>query len=95
MSAVIGVLEIHLYIPEAHSLKEKRAVVKKIVERVKNRFNVSVAEIGDLDKWQSSVLGVATIGNSKDIVDSRLEKVVRFIENLFPGRLSSFYKEIL
>ncbi len=95
MAAIIGFLEIHLRIPEAHSLKEKRGVVKRIVERLKNKFNVSVSEIGDQDKWQSSIIGVVTIGSSRKIVDATLEKVIVFIEELYPERLVNYYKEIL
>ncbi len=95
MAAIIGFLEIHLRIPEAHSLKEKRGVVKRIVERLKNKFNVSVSEIGDQDKWQNSIIGVVTIGSSRKIVDATLEKVIVFIEELYPERLVNYYKEIL
>ena len=95
MSAIIGFIEIHLRIPEAHSLKEKRKVVKRVVERLKNKFNVSVSEIGDQDRWQSSIIGVVTIGSSKKIVDATLEKVILFIEELYPGKLVNYYKEIL
>ena len=95
MSAIIGFIEIHLRIPEAHSLKEKRKVVKRVVERLKNKFNVSVSEIGDQDKWQSSIIGVVTVGSSRKIVDATLEKVILFIEELYPGKLVNYYKEIL
>ena len=95
MSAIIGFLEVHLRIPEAHSLKEKRKVVKRVVERLKNKFNVSVSEIGDQDKWQSSIIGVVTVGSSRKIVDATLEKVILFIEDLYPGKIINYYKEIL
>ena len=95
MAAIIGFLEIHLRIPEAHSLKEKRRVVKRVAERLKNKFNVSVSEIGDQDRWQSSIIGVVTIGSSKKIVDATLEKVILFIDELYPGKLVNYYKEIL
>ncbi|WP_163328443.1 DUF503 domain-containing protein [Desulfurobacterium thermolithotrophum] len=94
MAAAIGFLEVHLRIPEAHSLKEKRGVVKRIIERLKNKFNVSVSEIGEQDKWQSSVIGVVTIASSKQVVDATLEKVVVYIEDLYPGKVINYYKEI-
>ncbi|RUM46034.1 MAG: DUF503 domain-containing protein [Desulfurobacterium sp.] len=95
MSAIIGILEVHLRIPEAHSLKEKRRVVKRLIERMKNKFNVSVSEIGDQDRWQSAVVGVVTIGTSQKVVDATLEKVVLFVEELYPGKLVTYYKEII
>jgi len=95
MSAIIGILEVHLRIPEAHSLKEKRRVVKRLIERMKNKFNVSVSEIGDQDRWKSAVVGVVTIGTSQKVVDATLEKVVLFVEELYPGKLVTYYKEII
>ncbi len=95
MSSVIGYVEIELSIPYAHSLKEKRGVVKRIVERVKGKFNVSVSEIGEQDKWQRSVIAVVTVGTSKRVVDATLEKVVEFVEELYPGLLTGYSKEFL
>jgi len=95
MSSVIGYMEVELHIPHSHSLKEKRSVVKKVVERVKGKFNLSVSEIGHLDSWQSSIIGVAVVSNSPKVVDSTLEKVISFIETLFPGIVSSYRKELL
>jgi len=95
VSSVIGYVEIELSIPYAHSLKEKRGVVKRIVERVKGKFNVSVSEIGEQDKWQRSVIAVVTVGTSKRVVDATLEKVVEFVEELYPGLLTGYSKEFL
>ncbi len=95
MPAIIGFLEIHISIPEAQSLKEKRGVVKRIIERVKKKFNVSVSEIEEQDKWQASVVGVVAIGTSKKVVDATLEKVIHYIEEISPGRILNYYKEFI
>ncbi len=95
MASVIGYLEVELHIPHSRSLKEKRSVVKKVVERLRGKFNVSVSEIGSLDSWQTSVIGIVVVSNSSKVVDSTLEKVVSFIDNLFPGIVSSYRKELL
>ncbi len=94
MASVIGYLEIELHIPHAHSLKEKRSVVKRVVERLKGKFNVSVSEIGKQDSWQEAVIGVVTLGTSKKIVDATLEKVVSFVEELVPGLVLDYRKEV-
>ncbi|RKQ63379.1 hypothetical protein C7457_0250 [Thermovibrio guaymasensis] len=94
MASVIGYLEIELHIPHAHSLKEKRSVVKRVVERLKGKFNVSVSEIGKQDSWQEAVIGVVTLGTSKKIVDATLEKVVSFVEELVPGLILDYRKEV-
>ncbi|MFH0787108.1 MAG: DUF503 domain-containing protein [Pseudomonadota bacterium] len=79
---VIGILEMVLYLPESHSLKEKRRVVKSIKDKVRNRFNVAIAETDDLDLWQKARLGVCTLGNDRRQVNGRLDQVVNFVERL-------------
>jgi uncharacterized protein YlxP (DUF503 family) len=79
---VIGILEIILYLPESHSLKDKRQVVKSLKDKVHHRFNVSIAEVNDLDLWQKARLGVCSLGNDRRQVNGRLDQVVNFIERL-------------
>jgi len=64
---VVGVCRVILNINEAFSLKEKRQVVKSIVERVKSRFNASVAEVGFNDKWKNAIIGISCVSNEPDI----------------------------
>lgn len=71
-----------LYLPENHSLKGKRGVVRSIKARVGNKYNVSIAECDDHDNWQRITLGVAQIGNERDHVDRSLRDVATFIEGL-------------
>lgn len=94
MASVIGYLELEIHIPHAHSLKEKRAVVKRILERLKGKFNVSVSEIGEQDRWQKSLIAIVTVGTSTKVVDATLEKSVEFVEELFPGFVIGYRKEI-
>jgi len=75
---VVCVISIELFIPMSHSLKEKRKQIKSLKERLKNRFNASVAEIAALDDWQRAVLGMSMISNDKVY----LEKQFRNIETL-------------
>ena len=79
---VVGVLKLELLIPESHSLKGKRGVLKSIQARVSNQFNVSVTECGDHDLWQRAVLGFAAAGTSQSIVEATLQKVVDFVDGL-------------
>jgi uncharacterized protein YlxP (DUF503 family) len=79
---VVGVCHIGLLIHDNHSLKGKRQVLKKVVERVKNRFNVSVAEVGSQDLWQRADIGVSTVGSDKALINSLLDRVVNFIDGL-------------
>ena len=79
---VVGVLRLTLYIPENHSLKGKRGVLRKIKAQVSNRFNVSIAECDDHDLWQRATLGVSHVGTEEGQVDGSLRAVVKFIDGL-------------
>lgn len=77
---VVGTLRIVLQIPSARSLKEKRQVVRRVVDRVRARFNVSIAEVADNDRWQTATLGVAVVSNSRPFVNEVLDKVLRAVD---------------
>jgi len=80
----VGVLKVSLRLPENHSLKGKRQVVKSIAARVRSRFNVSVAEVDDQELWQLACLGVSCVGSDGATVNQVLSRVARFIEQ-YPG----------
>ena len=79
MVVVVG--EVQLHLPESRSLKDKRQVLKSIKERVRNRFNVSVAETDFVDLWQRSTLAIAVVSSEMAHADEVLSKAVDFIEN--------------
>ena len=79
---VVGICQIRLIIHDTRSLKEKRRVVKSVVEKVRNRFPVSIAEVGDHELWQSAVIGFCLISSEQVFVRSSIDKVINFIENL-------------
>jgi uncharacterized protein YlxP (DUF503 family) len=81
--AAIGVLTMELRIEQAHSLKEKRHVVKSLKDRLRHKFNVSVAEIDDQDLHNSAVIAAATVSSSRDFA----EKVLRAAEDEAAGQL--------
>lgn len=78
----IGVLTLELYIPHAHSLKEKRRVVRRLKERLRARFNVAVAELAHQDLWQRSRLGVVSISADPKAIEALLETLQRVSEEL-------------
>ena len=71
-----------LRIPGNASLKGKRKVLRKIIDRVKNRYNISISEIGDNDLWQRSQLGLSVVGNDSRHINSSLDKIVNFIDGM-------------
>ena len=80
----IGTCLITIHIPAAGSLKEKRSVVKSLMARVRNEFNVSIAEVDLQDVYTQAVFGVACVSTSQAYAHGLLEKVVRFIEERRP-----------
>lgn len=78
---MVGVCSITLIMHEPNSLKEKRHILKSIIERIKSKFNVSVAETGLNDKWQSAQIGVAFVSNDRVHIDKTLNNVINFIKN--------------
>jgi len=80
---VVGVLRLSLSIPAARSLKDKRQVVRKVTDRVRSRFDVSVAEVGENDIWQRAQLGIAVVGNDRRFVNEVLDKVRGFVDQLY------------
>ena len=79
---IVGVLKLNLILAENHSLKGKRGVLRRIQARVSQQFNISVAECGDQELWQSAVLGFGVVGSSHQIVEATLQKVVDFVDAL-------------
>ena len=80
---VVGLCEIVVAIPGSASLQQKRAAMRKVLERTRNRFPVSIAEVDLQDKWQRGKIGFAMVGNEHAQVQSTLDRVIQFIEGLF------------
>ena len=78
----VGAGRVVLGLDDNHSLKGKRSVVKRVIQRCRNRFNVAVAEIDDNDILNRAVLGLVVVGNDKQFVNSCLDKIIDFIEEL-------------
>jgi uncharacterized protein YlxP (DUF503 family) len=75
----VGIARLTLFLPASHSLKEKRMVIRRVKDRLQNKFNVSVAEVQDNDVWQRAVIGLAVVGNERRFVESALDEVIRFV----------------
>ncbi len=77
---VIGVVYLEISIPDANSLKEKRRILKSLIERARNRFNISVAETGLNDVWKSAEISIVTVGNETKYVNSVCSNVLNMFE---------------
>ena len=78
---IIAAVMITLVIPGNDSLKGKRRVVKSLMERVRHKFEAAVAEVGDNDLWQKAQIGVALVGNDSQLLNTRLQQIMAFMEN--------------
>ena len=83
----VGVLLLTLHLPAPGSLKSKRHLVRSAIDRVKAKFNVSIAEVGENDLWQRSVIGVAAVGNDHGFVNQTLDKVADFVASMHGGQI--------
>ena len=77
---LIGTATVELYLPGTFSLKEKRFVLKSMKQRIRNNYNVSIAEIDYHDKWQRACLGIACVSNDRRFLDTTLTKVLNTID---------------
>jgi hypothetical protein len=78
----IGSGVIELWIAQSHSLKEKRSVLRRILKRAQNEFNVSIAEVGDNDQWRRAKIGFAMVGNDQRFINGKIDHLLNFIESL-------------
>jgi uncharacterized protein YlxP (DUF503 family) len=90
----VGVLRLTLHLPEPGSLKSKRHLLRSAIDRVKARFNVSIAEVAENDLWQKSVVGVAAVGNDHAFVNETLDKVADFVASMHGGQLHMTGRDI-
>lgn len=91
----VGILKVDLALLYSHSLKEKRAILKSLKDRIRRKFNVSIAELEGHDKWQRAVLGVVNIGTDNRIANSALSKVIELIKNTHSVELIDHNVELL
>ncbi len=77
---IVGIFTFELYLPHSHSLKEKRKIINMIRDRIKAKFNVSIAEVDFFDLWQRAMFGVAIINNEKKIIDNTFSNIIEIIE---------------
>lgn len=91
----VGLLKMALLLPASNSLKEKRRVFLCLRDLLKNRFNISLAEVDEQDKWQKMVLAVVAVGTEHHAVDRSLAKVVDLVKEFNGAELLDYKLEWL
>ena len=92
---IVGAAVVEVCVHGSQSLKQKRGVVRSITQRVRNRFNLAVAEVGGQGTWQIAVLGMAAAGSDERVVRRTLERACAFIEDLHLAEVLSSDLELL
>ncbi len=92
---VTGVGHMVFRLHQCRSLKEKRKIVKAIIARIRNHFNASVAEVADNDIYQRAVIGVSLVGKDSRLVNSKLDKLFNFAEDLGLAEMIDSQLEII
>lgn len=80
----VATCQIQLSLGGVQSLKDKRRIVKSVIKRLSNEFNIAIAEIDHLDVWHSTVIGVAAVGNTASILHSVMENIISWLERNRP-----------
>jgi len=83
----VGVLRLTLFLPQPGSLKSKRHLLRSAIDRVKAKYNVSIAEVAENDLWQRSVVGVTSVANDHAFVNETLDKVADFVASIHGGQI--------
>jgi len=91
----VGVCQLQLFLPENHSLKGKRRVLKSLIQRLQNKFNLSVAETGFQDSWQQAVVAFSVVSSDSAFVNRTLDKILNFIESTGMVVVGDFSLEIM
>lgn len=91
---LIGLINFDLYLPMVTSLKEKRSIVKSLIERSRNKFNLAVSETDDNDLWKSANISAVTVSNERKYIDSLFSKYVNFIDEIIEIELRDYKIEI-
>ncbi len=92
---VIAVLRLVLFIGNSNSLKTKRMILHSLKARLRNKFNISISEVDDGDKWQKSTLAIVGIGNDKRYMDMQSSRIINFIENFNQVDIVDYEMEML
>lgn len=92
---IIGACSLDLYLPECHSLKEKRMLLNRLRGRIIGKFNVALAEVGQQDLWQRATLAVVSVSNERAVLDRLFQQVAGEVDRTLPGALLRYETEYL
>lgn len=77
---LVGISEILIYLPNCHSLKDKRSIIQRIKALMRKKYNISIAEIGNKDSWKESKIGISCVSDSRRVIDRVMNKIMNDID---------------
>ena len=92
---VVGVCRLSLFFADNRSLKEKRQGLRRVIDRVRAKYNVAVAEVGQQESWQRARVGLVVVSNDGEHAQSMLDKITGFVEHLFVAQIVNREVELL
>ncbi|HAR95204.1 MAG TPA: DUF503 domain-containing protein [Deltaproteobacteria bacterium] len=92
---VVGISRVDVFLSENHSLKDKRQAVRKIVEKTRSKFSISIAEVERTNLWQRATIGFSVVGSTADHVHKVIDTIHEFIESLYIGKIIDTKTEIV
>ena len=92
--AILGLLQLDILIPESQSLKDKRSVIKSLKDTVRKKFNISIAETGDQDKWGKSQLSISKVSNQSAVIRKEFQNIQKDIERRYPLEILKKVEEV-
>ena len=87
---LIGTCKLFIYLPQCQSLKDKRSIIKKVKKILADKYNISIAEIGQKDVWKNAIIGIGCIGDNRAYIDQNLNHIVNDIEKYHEVQLINF-----
>jgi len=92
---VVGILQLQISVFDAMTLKDKRRVIKSLKDRISNKYNVSIAEVGHNDSVRTSILAVAMVANESRFIDSALSGIIDFVRKITQLSLVDYSIEMI
>ncbi len=92
---IVGLCTVELFIPGSQSLKDKRQVLHSLKERLRGKFNLSVAEVDEQDLWQKTIIGMACVANEGHHVNMVLEQALNVIKRVPAVEVVRTHRELL
>lgn len=92
---LVGLYQLELFIPQSGSLKSKRFVLKSLKDKIRSKFNVSVAEVDENERWQRAVLGIAMVCNERKFIDQVMNQIFNLVSEESEVEITNQQLEIL